>query len=285
MDTARTDSPSSPVEPRSLRATDVLRRPRPDAPPTIVLDVRREPACAASGRTIAGALRCPPEAVADAPGWLPPGVDVICACVHGHEVSRGAAATLRRLGVPARPLEDGIEGWIAAGGPTRRLDASIAPPPRGGSTWVTRARPKVDRIACPWLVRRFVDPLARVVYLPADEVLDFATRTGAIAFDLPGGTVTQDGERCSFDVLIDAAGLDDPALRRLADIVRGADTARPDLAPEAAGLLAASLGLSTLHPDDDTAMLNAGTTLYDALYAWSRDATRETHAWTPGSGR
>ncbi len=136
---------------------------------------------------------------------------------------------------------------------------------------MTRARPKVDRIACPWLVRRFVDPRARFVYLPAAQVLDFAARTGAFAFDVPGAPIGHDGERCSFDTLIDAAGLDDPGLRRLATIVRGADTDRPALAPQAAGLHALSLGLSRLHEDDPT-MLEAGMGLYDALYAWCREA-------------
>jgi rhodanese-related sulfurtransferase len=271
--------PAAPVPPST--AVDALARASGTARWPIVLDVRRPPAHDASPDRIAGALRCPPDEIALAPAWLPAGAPVVCCCVHGHEVSRGAAAALRALGVDATYLEGGIEAWRAAGAPLRRADAALQPPPRGGSTWVTRARPKVDRVACPWLVRRFVDPLARIVYLPADAVLRFAADTGAIAFDLPGGAITHVGERCSFDALIDAMGLDDAALRRLATIVRGADTDRPALAPQAAGLAATSIGLSRLHADDDPAMLEAAMTLYDALYAWCRDGRDEVHAWTP----
>jgi rhodanese-related sulfurtransferase len=285
MDTVTPVPPGVSLAPEPSIGVGALlaRHGRAGAP--LVLDVRREAAYAASDVRIAGALRCAPESIADAPAWLPHSADVVCACVHGHEVSRDAAAMLRGLGVRARRLDGGVESWRAAGGPVRRSDAPLRVPPTGGSVWVTRARPKVDRIACPWLVRRFVDPLARIVYLPVDAVLPFAARTGAIAFDLPGGAITHDGERCSFDMLLEAAGLADIALQRLAVIVRGADTDRPGLAPQAAGLLAASLGLSSLHGSDDDAMLEAGMTLYDALYAWCRDAAGETHAWAPEAAR
>jgi rhodanese-related sulfurtransferase len=262
----------------ALRAETGARRP-------LVLDVRREPAWAESGYRIAGALRCPPDAIDEAPGWLPPGARVVCACVHGHEVSRGAAARLRELGVSAVALEGGVEAWRAAGGPTRRADAVLQPPPRGGSTWVTRARPKVDRVACPWLVRRFVDPLARIVYLPADEVVAFASRTGAVAFDLPGSAIGHEGDRCSFDALLAAAGLEDRALLAVATIVRGADTDMPELAPQAAGLVALSRGLSLLHPADDHEMLDDAMTIYDALYAWAGEALRGIARGTAETGR
>jgi rhodanese-related sulfurtransferase len=248
----------------------------------VLVDVRREPAWAASPHRLPGALRCAPDEVGALAAVLPAGAEVVCCCVHGHEVSRGAARTLRGLGLRAVVLEGGIEAWREAGAPLRRADAPLAVPPLGGSSWVTRERPKVDRIACPWLVRRFVDPLATFSDLPAGEVLAFAAATGAIAFDLPGGAITHDGERCSSDALLEAAGLDDPALLRLAAVVRGADTDRLDLAPQAAGLLAASLGLSRVHGDDDAAMLEAGMSLYDALHAWRRDARHEPHSWQPG---
>lgn len=250
-----------------------------------VLDVRRAAAHEASTARIAGALRCAPERLEDSPSWLDPSREVVCVCVHGHEVSRDAASALRTLGFRARLLAGGIEAWRAAGGALRHADAPLQTPAEGGSTWVTRARPKIDRIACPWLVRRFVDPRARFVYLPEAEVLGFAARTGAIAFDLPGGAIRHDGERCSFDTLCEAAGLEDAALSRLAPLVRGADTDRHELAPEAAGLLALSLGLSRQHADDDAAMLEAAMPMYDALYAWSRDARRESHRWQPGAAR
>ncbi len=147
--------------------------------------------------------------------------------------------------------------------------------------WVTRERPKIDRIACPWLVRRFVEPEAEFLYVPADRVFEVAKETGATPYDIPGvGPLSQVGELCSFDACIKHYGLDDPALRKLAVIVRGADTARHGLAPEASGLQAISMGLSANIPDDH-AMLEQGVVIYDALYAWCRDLHGEVHNWTP----
>ncbi len=145
---------------------------------------------------------------------------------------------------------------------------------------MTRERPKIDRIACPWLIRRFIDPDARFIYVPASDVLKVAEETGAIPYDIPGVTLTHRGERCSFDAFIEDYHLDDPALARLASIVRGADTDRMELAPQAAGLFAISLGLSVNIPDDH-AMLRHGLVIYDALYAWLVSAQRETHNWPP----
>lgn len=146
--------------------------------------------------------------------------------------------------------------------------------------WVTRERPKIDRIACPWLIARFVDSDAEFLYVPADQVTATAQRTGAIPFDVPGVELTHDGDRCSFDAVVAKYRIDDPAVQTIATIVRGADTARPDLAPESAGLLAISLGLSATHPDD-RAMLRVGLVIYDALYAWARDCRDEQHNWPP----
>ena len=146
--------------------------------------------------------------------------------------------------------------------------------------WVTRERPKIDRIACPWLVQRFIDPAAEFIYVPTDQVFDEAQRLQAIAYDIPGAPISHDGELCSFDTLLRAFDLHDPALLALAHIVRGADTDRPDLAPPSAGLLAISLGFSRLHVDDH-AMLAAVLPVYDALYAWCRSAQSETHGWNP----
>ncbi|MBT9597375.1 MAG: chromate resistance protein [Vitreoscilla sp.] len=134
--------------------------------------------------------------------------------------------------------------------------------------WVTRERPKIDRIACPWLVVRFVDPQAEFLYVPAGEVTATAERTGAVPYDVPGVRYGHQGDQCSFDAFIAHHGLGgDAALARLATIVRAADTGRPELAPEAHGLLAISQGLSITHADDH-AMLAQGMVLYDALYAW-----------------
>jgi hypothetical protein len=146
--------------------------------------------------------------------------------------------------------------------------------------WVTRERPKIDRIACPWLVRRFLDSSPEFLFVPADQVLAVAERDGALPFDVPGVKLSHDGDLCSFDTFLKEYQLSDPALARLAIIVRGADTARLDLAPQAAGLLALSLGLSRIFPDDQE-MLSHGMVMYDALYAWCRDCQSEVHSWQP----
>jgi hypothetical protein len=146
----------------------------------------------------------------------------------------------------------------------------------GRTVWVTRARPKVDRIACPWLIRRFIDPRAVFLYVTAAEVQGVADRFGAVPFDVEGVFWSDGGERCTFDLMIEEFGLKIAPLLRLATIVRGADTGRPDLAPQVAGLLAASLGLSRMYADD-LAQLEAGLALYDAFYRWCRDAVEETH--------
>jgi hypothetical protein len=146
--------------------------------------------------------------------------------------------------------------------------------------WVTRERPKIDRIACPWLVRRFLDSSPEFLFVPADQVLAVAERDGALPFDVPGVKLSHNGDLCSFDTFLKEYQLSDPVLARLAIIVRGADTARLDLAPQAAGLLALSLGLSRIFPDDQE-MLSHGMVMYDALYAWCRDCQIEVHSWPP----
>jgi hypothetical protein len=151
------------------------------------------------------------------------------------------------------------------------------------STWVTRARPKIDRIACPWAVLRFIDPGATILYVPTERVLETAEAEHAVAFDIPGAPISHEGELCSFDMLLNRFGLaNEPGLATLAPIVRGADTDRHDMAPEAAGLHAISLGLAHNH-DDDRALLRQGMVIYDALYAWATRARGERHAWTPGA--
>lgn len=146
--------------------------------------------------------------------------------------------------------------------------------------WITRERPKIDRIACPWLVARFIDPQAEFLFVPPADVLRLASETGAIPYDIPGVALTHDGELCSFDAFLKKYGLHDPALEHLAVIVRGADTSRLDLAPESAGLFALSLGLSK-NFTDDREMLTHGLVMYDALYAWCRHCQSETHTWPP----
>jgi hypothetical protein len=148
--------------------------------------------------------------------------------------------------------------------------------------WITRERPKIDRIACPWLIRRFIEKEPEFLFVPADKVFEIAKETGAIPYDIPGAELSHVGELCSFDAFLDRYELKDPALRHLAEIVRGADTGRLDLTPQSPGLLAISLGLSHCHPDDHE-MLRHGMVLYDALYAWCRSLTGETHGWPPAA--
>lgn len=146
--------------------------------------------------------------------------------------------------------------------------------------WVTRERPKIDRIACPWLIARFIDDAPEFLYVPAAEVLNVAQASGAVPYDIPGVEMSHVGARCSFDAFIDKYRLDDPALHQLAAIVRGADTSQLGLTPQSAGLYALSLGLSHLYGDDHE-MLRHGMVMYDALHAWCRSCQDETHAWPP----
>jgi len=246
-----------------------------------VIDVRTDAEFAADDALVPSSLRRRAEAVGN---WAQEfaGRNVIVLCRSGADLSPGVAAWLRYAGAAAEILEGGVDAWKSADlamVPQARLPARDA---EGRTVWVTRARPKVDRIACPWLIRRFVDPHAVFLYVAASEVRTVAAQFNAASFDIEGEGVfwSHQDERCTFDVMVDALGLGSfEALQRLAVIVRGADTARPDLAPEAAGLLAASLGLSRIHADD-LEQLEAGILLYDAFYRWCRDATDETHNWT-----
>ena len=146
--------------------------------------------------------------------------------------------------------------------------------------WITRERPKIDRIACPWLIVRFIDPDSEFLYVPATDVLSKAAETGAIPYDIPGVRFSHQGDLCSFDAFLEQYQLTDPALQQLALIVRGADTSRLELTPQSAGLYAISLGLSHTFSDDHD-MLRHGMILYDALYAWCQHCQQETHAWPP----
>jgi len=199
-------------------------------------------------------------------------------CQKGFKISEGAAAILRANGVQAEVLEGGQFGWRDAGEPM--VNAQQIPPRNaaGQSVWVTRLRPKIDRIACPWLIRRFVDPNAQFLFVAASEVLAVAEKFNATPFDIEGVFWSHRDDQCSFDTMLKEFGLSSAALQTLATIVRGADTNKPELAPECAGLLAASLGLSRMF-SDDLKQLDAGMLLYDSLFRWARDATRERHDW------
>ena len=259
-----------------ITATKLMRLiGRPDAP--VLIDVSTDEDHDADPRLLPGAVRRPFGGVE---AWGPAlcGRSVVVVCHRGLKLSQGTAAWLRHLGVAAESLEGGNAGWATAGLPMVPQAALPARDAAGRTVWVTRARPKVDRIACPWLIRRFVDPSAVFLFVAPPEVPGVADRFGATPFDVDGVAWSHVGERCTFDLMVERFGLGTPALLHLAAIVRGADTARPDLAPEAPGLLAASLGLSRMFADD-LAQLDAGMVLYDAFYRWCRDATEETHNW------
>ena len=211
---------------------------------------------------------------------LDPDRPVVFACRAGHQMSQIAAAHLRAEGCAAHVLRGGYTGWTEAGWPLVDKAALERFAPRRPSLWVTRRRPKIDRVACPWLIRRLIDPQARILYVDPDQVLEASKETGAIPFDIEGIELSHEGERCSFDTMLKLFGLEgEPTLARLALIVRGADTARPDLAPEAAGLHAISLGLSALAGDDDHGMIREAFKIYDGLFAYIRFAAQERHNW------
>ncbi|MEP7182153.1 MAG: chromate resistance protein ChrB domain-containing protein [Betaproteobacteria bacterium] len=241
-------------------------------PPPTLVDVRRPAVFDADPAVIPGAIKRDPGTIAEWADGIEPWRPVVVYCAHGHELSQNDAASLRARGLDARSFDGGLDAWRAAGLAT----VPYAPPTR----WVTRERPKIDRIACPWLVRRFVDPSAEFFYVPPAQVRSFAAANGATAYDIPDVPYSHVGPECSFDAFIRRHKLDHPALATLAKIVRGADTGVLDLAPQAPGLVAASLGLSALFADDH-AMLKWGMLVYDALYEWCRQAQAETHGWYP----
>ena len=242
-----------------------------------LIDVRTDEDYALSPSLIPGSLR---RSHSNTEAWASGlnGRGAIVICQQGLKLSQGVAAWLRHSGIEADSLEGGYEAWAAAKLPlisTKQMPKRDA---EGRTVWVTRSRPKVDRIACPWLIRRFVDPAAVFLFVNPSDVEGVADRFGATPFDIEDVFWSHREGNCTFDVMLDQFGLHTEPLQRLAAIVRGADTARMDLAPEAAGLLAVSLGLSRMYADD-LEQLEAGMLLYDALYRWCRDATDETHSW------
>ncbi len=246
-----------------------------NAPP-LVIDVRKQERFREAGDLVRGALRRDPLRIAEWSKTLPQSAEVVVYCVHGHEVSQGAAKTLAAAGIPARYLEGGIEHWRESGGEL------FAKPKAASTRWVTRERPKIDRSACPWLVSRFVDPEAEFLYVPTPLVKQVAQERDAVPYDIADVEFTHQGDLCSFDAFVSFYRLNDPALDELAVIVRGADTGLLDLAPQCAGLAAISLGLSRTFADDHE-MLKHGMVMYDALYRWCREGKQEAHTWNPGA--
>ena len=251
----------------------------------VIIDVRRKPVFDAAGARIAGSLWFDVSAIEAAAPFTRENTGAVVYCAHGHNVSELAAARLRAIGESVLILEGGIDAFEAAGGllvkKSDRLPSWTYERP---SLWITRERPKIDRIACPWLIKRFIDPFAEFHFVAAEWVRDVAGEMGGEAYDIDGVFWSHRGETCTFDTLIAEYGLQSAALDIVARIVRGADTARLDLAPEAAGLLSISLGLSRMY-GNDLEQLEAGMTVYDALYAWARDGQGETHNWPAAKAR
>src|SRR6266446_793170 len=233
-------------KPPSISPQDLYTASGTAAAP-VLIDVRRSAAFAADNRMIVGALRRNPDELQNWLPELPAGRAVVVYCVDGHEASKEAASALQRAGVGASYLEHGIAGWAEHRLPMRgKRDTEPC-------SWVTRERPKIDRIACPWLIRRFIDPAAEFLFAPTERVFAVAEETGATAYDIPGAEpFSHDGELCSFDAFLKVYGIKDPALL--------------ELTPQSPGLLALSLGLSANFPDDH-AMLEHGMVMYDAFYA------------------
>lgn len=232
-----------------------------------ILDVCIEPDFAEDPRLVPTSQRWKHTEINQYSGTGP----VVVICQKGLKLSHGAAAILRAKGLKAEALEGGIFAWRDAGLPL--IPAHEIP----GPLWVTRHRPKIDRIACPWLIRRFVDPGAQFMFVPPSEVLNVAEKFNATPFDVEDSAFSHKDDLCSFDAMMTAFKLDMAPLQSMAKIIRAADTNRHDLAPEATGLLALSVGLSRQYKDDN-AQLDAGMMIYDALYRWARDGQGETHA-------
>ena len=271
MDTAFSEIPL--ISPRALMP--LLGRPQSP----LLLDVRRRSTFAAHPTWIAGACWVDPERVKEFASSRAPG-EVVVYCQYGHSVSAEAANVLRAAGWRVQKLAGGIAGgevgvdasediaeWACIELPKvhKRDDwglTGLEP-----SRWVTRARPKIDRLACPWLVRRFIDPWAEFLYVPASQVLAVVRERGAVSYNADSAQIAHLGDWCTFDALLQGTRLNTPAFQLLATVVRGADTGRASLADASSGLRAISLGMSRIHSDDHS-LLEAMMPVYDALYAW-----------------
>lgn len=245
----------------------------------VLVDVRDDEDFASDPQYIPTAIRCSHLAVTQLADELI-NTRVVVYCQKGLKLGEGASAVLRTLGVRAEVLQGGYLAWREAELPV--IPHTLLPPrnAQGQTVWVTRHRPKIDRIACPWLIRRFVDRNAQFLYVSASAVEAVAEKFNGVPFDIEGVFWSHRDELCTFDIMVKELGLTTKPLLQLATIVRAADTNQAELAAEAKGLLAASLGLSRMFADD-LEQLDAGCLLYDAFYRWCRDATDETHDW-PG---
>ena len=262
--------------PNEITVPQLLRRiGLPDAP--VIADISIDPDFNDDPFLIPGAFRHPHTDIEGLKLRLA-GRACVVTCQRGIKLSQGLAARLRCDGLQVEYLQGGNYAWRDHDGAPRVTAAAIPPLVDGATLWVTRHRPKIDRIACPWLIRRFVDANARVLFVSPTEVEGVAERYGATPFDIEGVFWSHRGDACTFDTMLSEFGLKTPALLRLATVIRAADTNTHHLAPQAAGLLALSVGLSRQYRSDE-AQLDAGMALYDALYRWARDGQDEGHNW------
>lgn len=267
--------------PNEITVSQLLRLiGTPEAP--VIVDISIDPDFAEDPFLIPGSFRHPHT---DIPGLMArlQGRACVVTCQKGIKLSQGLVAWLRGDGIEAEYLQGGKYGWRDTAKAPCVPAGAIPAPVGGGTLWVTRHRPKIDRIACPWLIRRFVDPGARFLFVSPAEVMGVADRFGATPFDVEDVFWSHRGDSCTFDTMLEEFGLQTDALIRLAQVVRAADTDRHDLAPQAAGLLALSVGLSRQYRDDQEQLI-AGMALYDALYRWARDGFDESHDWPTGRG-
>lgn len=256
--------------PKAITTAQLLRQiGTPDCP--VLLDLSIDEDFDAAPRLIPTSIRHDHRAMSELVTSLA-GQAVVTICEGGKKISQGAAALLRSHGLQAEYLEGGKYAWRDIGAPSIPATAF-----KGTDRWVTRHRPKIDRIACPWLIRRFIAPDARFMFVEPGEVSAVADRFGATPFDVIGAPFAHKGSLCTFDALLDHFGLRTAPLDRMASIIRAADTNQHQHAPEAAGLLAISVGLSRQFKDD-LAQMDAGMALYDALYRWARDGQDEGHS-------
>jgi rhodanese-related sulfurtransferase len=246
----------------------------PDAP--VLIDVRGPTHFEQDRRLIPGSIRADAEHPAEWVAMLPRARAIAVYCAAGRERSAGVTHALSTLGINAMILSGGFAEWTRNGYPTVTARSELNAP--GASRWVTRERPKIDRLACPWLIRRFIDPNALFFYVPAHRVRLDAPALGAEPYDITEVRFSHRGSACSFDAFLDEFELHDPVIDAVASIVRAADTGSLENSPQAPGLLAISLGMSA-NVTDDILLLEQAMPMYDALYAWCKKARSETHSW------
>ncbi|NVO55166.1 chromate resistance protein [Rhodobacteraceae bacterium B1Z28] len=267
------------ASPNSISPRQLSRLIGTPQAPTLV-DVCLDPDFDTDPFLIPGSIR---HSATDIPGLIQrvSGGSSVIICQKGKKLSQGLVSWLRSEGHAAEYLEGGMYAWRDMPDAMRIPFSALPDPIADHTLWVTRHRPKIDRIACPWLIRRFVDRKARFLFVSPAEVESVAEKFGATPFDVGNTFWSHRGDKCTFDTMLDEFNLRSPALDRLATVIRAADTNRHDLAPEAAGLLAVSVGLSRQYRDDHE-NLEAGLNLYDALYRWARDGFEESHDWPTG---